>query len=101
MRGNLEGPIVEGKSSFNVSVRRTWMELITWPLLKALNSGEEKKIRGGYHFFDMNAKVNHSFSDRTRGYMSFYMGSDSYLNGEEKDEEDRVGKEISVGAGET
>lgn len=94
LRGNLEGPIVKGKSSFNVSVRRTWMELITWPLLKALNSGEEKKIRGGYHFFDMNAKVNHSFSDRTRGYMSFYMGSDSYLNGEEKDEEDRVGKDF-------
>lgn len=50
--------------------------------------------QGGYHFFDMNAKVNHSFSDRTRGYMSFYMGSDSYLNGEEKDEEDRVGKDF-------
>ncbi len=94
LRGNLEGPIVKGKSSFNVSVRRTWMELITWPLLKAVNDGEEKKIKGGYHFFDMNAKVNHSFSDRTRGYMSFYMGSDSYLNGEEKDVEERVGQDF-------
>lgn len=94
MRGNLEGPIVKGKSSFNVSLRRTWMELITWPLLKAMNNGEDNKIKGGYHFFDMNAKVNHSFSDRTRGYMSFYMGNDSYLNGEEKEEEDRVRKDF-------
>ena len=49
LRGNLESTIVKGKSSFNVSVRRTWMELITWPLLKALNSGEEK-IRGWLSF---------------------------------------------------
>ena len=28
-RANLEGPIIKDRSSFNVSVRRTWMELIT------------------------------------------------------------------------
>lgn len=83
MRGNLEGPIIKGKSSFNVSVRRTWMELFTWPILKAVNKDRNNKIKGGYHFFDMNAKVNHSFNDRTRLYLSFYMGSDSYLDGKE------------------
>lgn len=94
LRGNLEGPIVKGKSSFNVSVRRTWMELITWPLLKALDNGGDEQLKGGYHFFDMNAKVNHSFSDRTRGYLSFYMGSDSYSTGEESREEENVGKDF-------
>ena len=82
MRANLEGPIVKDRSSFHVSVRRTWMELITWPLFKAVNNGADRKVEGGYHFYDMNAKVNHSFSDRSRLYLSFYMGSDSYRDGE-------------------
>lgn len=82
LRANLEGPIIRDRSSFNVSVRRTWMELITWPLLKAANRTSDRQMRGGYHFYDMNAKVNHSFSDRSRLYLSFYMGTDSYLDGE-------------------
>lgn len=94
MRGNLEGPIVKGRSSFNVSVRRTWMELFTWPILKAVNKDKNNKIKGGYHFFDMNAKVNHSFNDRTRLYLSFYMGSDSYLDGEEYNADNELGKDF-------
>ena len=94
LRGNLEGPIIKGKSSFNVSVRRTWMELFTWPILKAVNKDRNNKLKGGYHFFDMNAKVNHSFTDRTRLYLSFYMGSDSYLDGEEFSYGDRLGKDF-------
>lgn len=85
MRANLEGPIVKNRSSFNVSVRRTWMELITWPILKAVNKDSDTKFVGGYHFFDINAKVNHSFSDRSRLYLSFYMGSDSFRDGEKSE----------------
>lgn len=84
-RANLEGPIIKDRSSFNVSVRRTWMELFTWPILTAVNHNSDQKIKGGYHFFDMNAKVNHSFSDKSTGYVSFYMGSDSYRNGQDSD----------------
>ena len=31
----------------------------------------------------MNAKVDYSFTDRSRAYLSFYMGSDSYRNGKD------------------
>ncbi len=93
MRGNLEGPIVKGKSSFNVSVRRSWMELFTWPICRSVNKHRSDKLKGGYHFFDMNAKVNHSFNERTRLYMSFYMGSDSYLDGEEYSYGNRLGED--------
>ncbi|RHR49991.1 TonB-dependent receptor [Parabacteroides sp. AF17-28] len=82
-RANLEGPIIKDRSSFNVSVRRTWMELITWPLMKAVPSSSDTDLKGGYHFYDMNAKVDYSFSDKSRAYLSFYMGSDSYRNGED------------------
>lgn len=86
VRANLEGPIIKNRSSFNVSLRRTWMELISWPVLTALNKDSDRKMQGGYHFYDMNAKVNHSFSDRSRVYLSFYMGTDSYLDGEKLDD---------------
>lgn len=41
----------------------------------------------------MNAKVDYSFTDRSRAYLSFYMGSDSYRNGEDSKDihgEDRL-----------
>ena len=77
-RANLEGPIVKGRSSFNVAVRRTWMDLFMTPILSILNKDEENKETFGYHFFDINAKVNHSFSERSRVYASFYMGQDAF-----------------------
>lgn len=83
VRANLEGPLIKNRSSFNVSVRRTWMELITWPALTAASKDADTKLKGGYHFYDMNAKVDYSFTDRSRAYLSFYMGSDSYRTGEE------------------
>lgn len=70
-RANLEGPIIKDRSSFNVSVRRTWMELITWPLMTAVNKKADTEWKGGYHFYDMNAKVDYSFTDRSRAYLSF------------------------------
>lgn len=82
-RANLEGPIVKGRSSFHVSVRRTWLDLITWGILSTQNKDNDEKLVGGYHFFDVNTKVNHSFSDRSRMYLSFYMGQDSYHEGEQ------------------
>ena len=82
-RANLEGPIIKDRSSFNVSVRRTWMELITWPVMTAVNKKADTEVKGGYHFYDMNAKIDYSFTDRSRAYLSFYMGSDSYRNGED------------------
>lgn len=82
-RANLEGPIIRGRSSFHVSVRRTWLDLITWGILSAQNKYSDSKTVGGYHFFDINTKVNHSFSDRSRMYLSFYMGQDSYHEGEQ------------------
>ncbi|MCB0576629.1 MAG: hypothetical protein KDC61_18875, partial [Saprospiraceae bacterium] len=32
----------------------------------------------GYYFYDLNAKVNHRFSDKDRVYLSFYTGKDKF-----------------------
>jgi len=65
----LEGPIKKDKTAFHVSARRTYIDVLTRPLMS-----EEK--RGGYFFYDMNAKLNHKFSDRSRIYLSAYLGRD-------------------------
>lgn len=73
---NVEGPIVKGKTSFNVSARRTYMDLLLQPVLWAVNNKDEK-YGGGYDFYDLNAKVTHKFSDRDKLSLSFYMGDDN------------------------
>lgn len=37
---------------------------------------DDKKYN--YYFYDINAKVNHKFSDRSRLFLSFYKGKDHY-----------------------
>ncbi len=70
---NLEGPLVKDKTTFNFSARRTYADLIARPLIKASSEGEEG---GGYFFHDLNMKVTHKFSDRSKLYLSAYTGKD-------------------------
>ena len=71
----LEGPIIKDKTSFIVSGRRTWIDLLARPLIKSQTGGE---VTTGYYFYDLNAKVNHRFSNRDRLYLSAYLGNDQF-----------------------
>ena len=71
----LEGPIIKDKTSFIVSARRTYIDLLARPIIKAQSSGDDV---AGYYFYDLNAKVNHKFSDQDRLYLSAYMGNDKF-----------------------
>ena len=73
----LEGPIVKGKTSYNIGLRRSWADLLTRPLSNWL-SDKDDKICIGYYFMDLNAKVTHRFSDRSKIYLSLYHGNDSW-----------------------
>lgn len=64
-----EGPIVKGRTSFNVSARRSYWDLVAKPFMS-----DDSKF--GYYFYDLNAKVNHRFSDRSRMFISLYNGKD-------------------------
>lgn len=91
-RGNFEGPIVKGRSSFNVSVRRTWSDLITVPVFALINQNKRNNIKAlGFHFYDINAKVNHSFSERSQLYLNFYTGDDSYKSSVKNNKDIREG----------
>lgn len=76
---NLEGPIIKEKTTFSISGRRTYGDALLQPIiaLVAASEGEEGKYRAGYYFYDLNAKITHKFSDRSRLYASYYMGDDA------------------------
>ncbi|MEO9475158.1 MAG: TonB-dependent receptor [Cyclobacteriaceae bacterium] len=70
----LEGPVgKDKKTSFILSGRRTYIDLLTRPIIHAASNGENK---GGYYFYDFNAKINHKLSEKDRLYLSFYNGRD-------------------------
>lgn len=76
-RIQLEGPIVKNRTSFNVAMRRTWLDLFSTPILFIRNkSQKDDNWKGKYAFHDINAKITHSFSDRSKVYISIYSGND-------------------------
>lgn len=76
----LEGPIVKDRTSFMVSIRRTWLDAITIPAFAIINSLEKQdgfETHGSYHFYDLNMKLNHLFNERSRFFLSLYAGEDA------------------------
>ena len=81
---NLEGPIIKGKTSFNISARRTYSDILLnsaiW-LNKQFDFANTDDLSMGYYFYDLNLKLNHKFNDNDRLYVSWYSGDDDiYFN---------------------
>lgn len=77
---NVDGPIWKGHTSYSFAARRSWYDVLTLPVCAIINRfTEDEKINFGYAFTDINAKINHRFSSRSRVYAMFYYGED-YLN---------------------
>ncbi|MBN2520700.1 MAG: TonB-dependent receptor [Bacteroidales bacterium] len=76
----LEGPILKGKSSYIVSGRRSYLDILTYPVQMAINKAiDDASFFVGYFFQDFNAKINHSFSERSKLYLSTYFGKDKFF----------------------
>ena len=73
---NLEGPLKSERTTFSLSGRRTYADFLLQPLVKRLADRRQYKLRAGYYFYDVNGKLTHRFSDRSRLFASYYMGSD-------------------------
>jgi len=92
----VEGPIIKDKTSFIVSGRRTYLDLLLRPLIKAAYSSEDPDATAGYYFYDLNGKINHKFSDRSHLYLSVYNGQDkAYFRLNDEHTEDDVKYEYS------
>lgn len=73
----LEGPIFKDKTSFLISARRTYADLIFKPIIKA-QAVEGEELDPKLYFFDINAKIQHKINDRHRIFLSGYAGSDLF-----------------------
>lgn len=76
---HVEGPIWKGHTAYSLSVRRSWFDVFTWPtcaIINALRNSLDDKIKFGYAFTDINAKVTHRFSPTSKIYAMFYYGND-------------------------
>lgn len=77
-RLQFEGPIVKGKTSFNIALRRSWMDAVLAPTIAYLNKKNKdgEVIGGNYAFHDLNASITHKFSDRDKVSLKMYYGRD-------------------------
>lgn len=83
----ITGPIIENRLAFSASVRRSWFELASIPVLAIMNKSKKKqgeKIIGRYAFTDINLKLDYVLSDQLNGYTHFYAGRDRMKAGSEK-----------------
>jgi hypothetical protein len=87
---SVEGPIKKDKASFIVSARRTYIDLITRPLIKKETDGDEVF---GYFFYDFNTKFNYKINSRNRIFLSTYTGDDKAYARSEWDEYDAIDQE--------
>ncbi len=80
---SLNGPIKKNKSSYLVSFRRFYFDLIAKPLVQRVNPASTI----GYNFYDLNIKLNRIFDNKNKIHFSFYSGDDKTLAGfnEKKD----------------
>lgn len=70
----LEGPIIKNKSSFVVSARRTYIDVLAQPIILMQTNGSS----AGYYFYDLNAKANYVFSNKDKVFLSGYFGRDKF-----------------------
>ncbi len=73
-RLTVQGPIKKDKSSFMISMRRTYIDVLIKPFFKAGSPFAGTT----YYFYDLNTKFNYRFSDKDRLFFSAYFGRDIF-----------------------
>jgi hypothetical protein len=70
----VQGPIKKDTSSFIISGRRTYIDVLAAPFIK-----DDSPFKGsGYYFFDLNAKFNWNINSKNRVFLSGYLGRDVF-----------------------
>jgi hypothetical protein len=67
---SLDGPVFNKKTTFALSFRRTYVDA----LAALYQLGADDKTN--YYFFDLNGKISHEISERSKIYLSSYWGRD-------------------------
>ncbi|GAC1426658.1 MAG: TonB-dependent receptor [Flavisolibacter sp.] len=73
-RFSFQGPVIKNKASFIISARRTYIDALTHPFI----SKTSNFYGSGYYFYDLNAKINYSISEKDKLFLSGYFGRDVF-----------------------
>lgn len=73
----VEGPLINDKTTFLITGRRSYFELYSGTLKKL--SLLDKDFPG-YYFYDLNARVTRTFSQKDKIYLNIYKGRDHIQN---------------------
>ncbi|MFN4145182.1 MAG: TonB-dependent receptor plug domain-containing protein [Runella sp.] len=73
----LEGPLKKEKTSLLLAARSTYLDLLSIGKRKAVLNRNAQDFFG-YHFYDLNFKISHTFNPNHKVYLSFYRGMDRY-----------------------
>tara|TARA_B100000579_G_scaffold137603_1_gene111694 strand:- start:14238 stop:16616 length:2379 start_codon:yes stop_codon:yes gene_type:complete len=76
-----EGPIIKDRTSFIISARRTYADLIVRPFIP-------ENTNLNMYFYDLNMKINHKISNKDRIFLSSYLGRDQFGVDYEENEND-------------
>lgn len=89
-RVQFEGPIIKGKTSFNIGLRRSWIDIVTEPVSLIISKRQDRDFRIRYAFWDLNANITHRFSEKSRLSFYLYGGRDAarFISGERYEEYD-------------
>lgn len=88
-RFTVQGPIKKDTSSFIISARRTYIDVVTKPIF------QNTDFKGtSYYFYDLNTKLNYRFNSKNSLYLSGYFGKDIFMF---KDKESGFGVETAWG----
>ena len=79
-RATLEGPLIKGKSSFFFSGRHSFLNWYIDRQAKRYKEDRGEKGTSSYKFYDLNFKINYTFSEKDKLYLSYYQGGDAFLN---------------------
>ena len=77
-RLTLEAPIKKDKSSFIISGRRTYFDIITRQINRMNKDKPDFNPIPDYYFYDLNAKVNFTLGEKDRLFLSGYFGKDIF-----------------------
>jgi outer membrane receptor for ferrienterochelin and colicin len=103
----IEGPLIKDKTSIILSARRTYLDIVAQPFIAYANAINNSDANGGAYFHDFNLKLNHIFNERSRLYLSGYLGKDKAYGGsdddysytDEKNSEQKMKSETDFGLG--
>lgn len=74
-----EGPIVRNRTSFNIALRQSWLDILSIPGVAIYNRYKKDdgvNVDMGYGLTDLNAKLTHKFADGSFLRMNIYTGQD-------------------------